>query len=391
MLFQSFGSQYNFRKSISILFARGSDKDRLALKKKLSEKYSGKAILFSKGRAALSEAIRLSTSNSTKKQVIITGFTCYSVVQAVRAAGCKELYIDINYEDLNFNFDKLKEATNKYNDIGAIVIQNSLGIPTSKIKNIEDLAKEKGIKIIEDLAHCAGGRYDDGREIGTIGDYVMLSFGRGKSLDAVNGGALIIKNEEDAYYNEPMKPSSHNVRDRWYPIICYISRKTFRIGLGKLLLAFCYKTGFFVRSADGDINIDKTMTNWQSKVVLRELNDLDRVTDERDDRSNTVISLIKGHSIPGKNSIKKSLIRIPIIMNNKREIIDKMSANHIYIDDTWYYPVISPERFYKFANYNERDCPIAVDISKRLINLPTYISINTKSYRKAIEIINDEK
>ena len=38
------------------------------------------------------------------------------------------------------------------------------------------ICKEKDIVLIEDLAHCVGAKYLNGKEAGNVGDLVVLSF-----------------------------------------------------------------------------------------------------------------------------------------------------------------------------------------------------------------------
>ena len=86
MIFQAMGAKYTFSSATRYLFAGGNESDSDKLRQALKNHYSGEVTLYHKGRAALAEAIRLATGG--EGGVAISGLTCYSVVQAVKAAGC---------------------------------------------------------------------------------------------------------------------------------------------------------------------------------------------------------------------------------------------------------------------------------------------------------------
>ena len=64
------------------------------------------------------------------------------------------------------------------------------------MKPIVDYCRRRGLYLIEDLAHCPGNHYADGPAFGSVGDLVVLSFSRDKQVDAVAGGALIVRNKD---------------------------------------------------------------------------------------------------------------------------------------------------------------------------------------------------
>ena len=89
-------------------FAMGRERDRGALQRFLTQKYSGQAILTKNGRSAL--ALALKAYFKPGDAVIVNGFTCYAVYEAVKAAGLVPVWADIGKEDLNFNVESLKRV-----------------------------------------------------------------------------------------------------------------------------------------------------------------------------------------------------------------------------------------------------------------------------------------
>ena len=89
--------------------------------------------------------------------------------------------------------------------------------------------------MIEDLAHSAGGTYETGAEVGTVGDMTVLSFSQDKSIDAVSGGALIIRHPQiklATFSFQSISPSKQ-LQDRLYPLLSSSVRWLYPTKLGK--------------------------------------------------------------------------------------------------------------------------------------------------------------
>ncbi len=233
-IFNSLGSNYDFGFVIRSLFAKGTVGDKLKLEKFLEDKYGGKVVLTYKGREALRLALR--ASNLKNATVGICGFTCFAVYEAIAKEGYKVEYLDIEKDFLNFSIETLELAFKKNPELKIIFVQNTLGYPCD-IESISKFCKDKGIILVEDLAHSIGSKYSNGKEAGTVGDFVMLSFSQDKMIDKVSGGALIIRNSEYKNFNLELKDVDRKqvVKDWMYPIITFKIRKTYDLGIGKVL------------------------------------------------------------------------------------------------------------------------------------------------------------
>ncbi len=77
-----------------------------------------------------------------------------------------------------------------------------------------ELARDHGLKVIEDAAHAIAAQYR-GRMIGTIGDFTAFSFYATKNLTTAEGGMVVTDNRE---YAERMRLLSlHGMsRDAWH-------------------------------------------------------------------------------------------------------------------------------------------------------------------------------
>lgn len=139
-----------------------------------------------------------------RNEVIIPGYTCYTVAASVAKADLKLRVYDLDPHALHPDLDSLKQAISE--NTLAVISQHLFGIP-SPVNKINKIAKEEGAYLIEDAAQALGGSLD-GIPLGTIGDFGLYSFGRGKPLPLGSGGALIGKDRrilEEIQFNHQKK------------------------------------------------------------------------------------------------------------------------------------------------------------------------------------------
>lgn len=382
MRFQSVGSQYTFKDACAHLFAHGKEATSAALSAELEHQFSGTAYLYANGRSALAAALKPLVTPSD--EVAINGFTCYVVQEAVRTTGASPLFLDVDLSTLHFSDIQLNEAIPAHPNLRAIVIQNTFGIPCD-ITRIEAFARAHQIVLIEDLAHSVGLTYSDGRKAGTVGDLVMLSFGRDKLLDCVSGGALIIR---DTQYLDKIQAPVHTPsrvsqrRDRWYPTLMWWARALYPIGIGKVLMKCYQATKMVVRTADGSIDPLCALPAWQASRVLTKLSSLDSDIARRR-------QLIEAYS----NSLASSFhhsgtpVRFPYLAKNRTRTWDALRRRKYYLDDTWYDTPIGPSRLYDKVGFPEPSCPNAVEVARRIINLPTHRYITIADAERIAHIV----
>ena len=356
MKFIAHASQFCLKKTLRQLFAFGFKKDSEKLKSYIAERYQVEAenvALYGSGRTALSEAIKYFTKPGDK--VAITALTCFAVVEAVRSANCKPVYLDVNLKNLHFDAKALEKACVNNPEIKAVIVQNNLAY-SCDIANIESVAKKYNLALIEDLAHCVGMDYSDGREAGMVGDAVIMSFGKSKSLDLISGGLLFLRKTDKRKKSFAVPVDLPSLADRFrtrlYPLFGAITRALFhlqlgRINFGRLYTAFLLQTHQIQKSADAKLDNSIRLTHWQAKLALRDLKKIK-------------------HRTP---------LRRFYFVENRAELLKKLTTAGFIMDDIWYSSSVSPERYYAQANFDEKACPNAVFAANHLINLPNWLNI----------------
>jgi len=142
--------------------------------------------LFASGRAALRALLAGLASRSGRSEVVIPAYCCFSVPAAAVAAGLRVRLVDI---DARGRIDAQALASLPLAGVAAIVAANLFGIPEA-VAPLRAIAAQAGAAVVDDAAQALGGEAPDGRA-GARGDVGLLSFGRGKPLSGLGGGALV--------------------------------------------------------------------------------------------------------------------------------------------------------------------------------------------------------
>ena len=353
------GLNANGPRAMRTLFLHGTSGDLRALSEFLREKYQGAAVLTKNGRSALALALKAYFENGDK--IIITGFTCYAVYEAVIAAGMIPIFADISKRDLNFNTETLEKLWHGSTArIRGIIIQNTLGNPVD-IEAIEKFAKEHELLMIEDLAHAVGIKYYDGRVAGTVGVATVLSFGKDKAINAIAGGAVVFRAPQKHEIEAPSKAPlfSDHLRARFYPLLTAFCRGLNHLHMGGVMMRFFQKTHLVERSADNKLDLNRRLSKFEAKLALEQMKKLHQ----------------RG----------EPTLRDFYLVNERTELLKKLRQAGYFFDAFWYEKPVSPERYYKEVQFPEKNCPVAVKVANSIINLPKYYS--KKELEPALELI----
>ena len=152
--------------------------------------------LASTGRAGLTlllKALRRLAPTS-RDQVVIPSYTCYSVAASIVKAGLKPRLVDIAPETLDFAPAEL--ASTDFTRVLAIIATNLYGLPND-MPALSRVARQHDAFLIDDAAQAMGATMD-GRWSGTWGDAGLYSFDKGKNVSAIDGGVIVTQSDDIA-------------------------------------------------------------------------------------------------------------------------------------------------------------------------------------------------
>lgn len=125
-------------------------------------------------------------------EVIVPAFTFISTASAVIYCNAEPVFADVDAETFCMDAESFQKAITSKTK--AVIPVHMAGHPCD-MEEICRIAKEHGIKVIEDAAHAHGGEWKH-QKIGTFGDMAAFSFQNGKIMTCGEGGALITNKKE---------------------------------------------------------------------------------------------------------------------------------------------------------------------------------------------------
>ena len=233
--------------------------------------------LVNTGTSALTLAYKLCDVNPGD-EVIVTPMTCMATNVPALLFGAKLVWADIDPTTGNIDPEDLRrKITAKTKAICAV---HWAGQPFD-IDAVNSIAKESGVKVIEDAAHAMGATYN-GIKIGNHSDFTMFSFQAIKHMTTVDGGALMAKSTEDVEKARLL---------RWYGL----DRK------------YTQRTGKTKWEQDiSDVGFKFHMNNLNALIGLEQLKHVDRLTTAHINNGNRYDSEINNPKITKLSRPKNS-------------------------------------------------------------------------------------
>ena len=182
-------------------------------------------------------------------EIIVSPMACLASTQPYLTAGLKIIWADIDPHTGTLDPDSVKKKIT--NNTKAIIHNHFCGYP-GYIDEINEIGKDNGIIVIDDGIECFGSLYK-GKPLGNCGsDVTVFSFNPVRVLTTIDGGAVVIKDEE-------IRKKASLIRD------CGIDRTRFRDDLGEI-------------NPNCDITLQgysATLSNVNAYIGIEQFKDLD--------------------------------------------------------------------------------------------------------------------
>ncbi len=150
------------------------------------------------GTAAIHLALIL-LGVKTDDLVLCQSFTFSASANPITYVGAQPIFIDSESDTWNMDSALLEKAIldsiQKAKKPKAIMIVHLYGMP-AKMEEIQRIADQYDIPIIEDAAEALGSQYKN-QKCGILGNFGILSFNGNKIITTSGGGALVCKTEKD--------------------------------------------------------------------------------------------------------------------------------------------------------------------------------------------------
>ncbi len=179
------------------LFRYGSESDPnfkhkvIDLESAIRNKFNSPfGLAVSSGTAALSVAFA-AAKIGPGDEVICPGYTFIASMSSIIFAGAVPVLAEV---DESLTLDPVDVERKITPRTKAILAVHMLGNPCD-LERLKEIADRRGLLLIEDAAQAFGGKYK-GAYLGTIGDLGIYSFNIYKTINAGDGGFVVMKDQE---------------------------------------------------------------------------------------------------------------------------------------------------------------------------------------------------
>ena len=152
------------------------------------------AIALANGTVALECALKV-LGVGPGDEVVTTSRTFIASASCAVTLGAHPRFADVDRESQNITADSIRQVLTPRTK--AIVAVHLAGWPC-EMDDILVLARERGIKVVEDCAQAHGATYKE-RPVGSIGDIGAFSFCQDKILSTAGEGGMITLNSDEMY------------------------------------------------------------------------------------------------------------------------------------------------------------------------------------------------
>ncbi|ACR28559.1 DegT/DnrJ/EryC1/StrS family aminotransferase [Burkholderia glumae] len=160
----------------------------------LSEYCGGRPVrTFNSGTATLEIGLRIA-GVGPGDEVITTPASWVATSNVIIETGATPVFVDIDPATRNLDLDALERAITPRTK--ALIPVYLGGLPVD-MDRLYAIAREHRLRVIEDAAQALGASWH-GKRIGAFGDLVSFSFHANKNITSIEGGALVLNDEDEA-------------------------------------------------------------------------------------------------------------------------------------------------------------------------------------------------
>lgn len=340
-----------YKKYIDEIYTNGQITNRGPLVRRLEErlsKYLGvkNLILVANGTVALEIAYR---TLGVKGFAITTPFSFVATTSSLVTNGILPIFADIDPETFNIDPSNIEALITP--NTSAIVATHVFG-NACNIEKLDAIAKKHRLKVIYDGAHAFDVKYK-GQNIAHYGDITTLSFHATKLFHTIEGGALIINDDE------------------------LVQKARFLINFG-------------IKNQEKipELGTNAKMNEFEAAMGLCILDDIEEIKQKRkivNDRYRKALkSLVRFQELCPNATENYSYC--PVIFKSEEQLLKVQKAlnEKDIFPRRYFYPSLDTLDYIE----PKQICPISRDISKKILCLPIFSELDGNIQDKIIKIIS---
>lgn len=305
-------------------------------------------LVMGNGTIAIQIAIR---ALGLKGSIITTPFSYVATTSSIVWEGCTPIMVDISPDTLNIDISKIERAITP--DTTAILATHVFGNPCD-INAISDIATKHNLKVIYDAAHAFGTIYK-GKSIFNYGDVSTCSFHSTKLFHTIEGGSVVTHDAEILKRMAMMRNFGHSSATEF-----------------------------------GDVGINGKNSEFHAAMGLCNHKYIPQILSVRSDLSQRYFENLSDLPVTFQKIHTNTVYNhayFPVIFNDEitvLKLIEQLNLNNIF-PRRYFHPSLS-----KLPYIYDQDCPIAEDISQRILCLPLFHTLSLEEVDMICRIIKRE-
>ena len=291
-------------------------------------------------------------------EVITTPFSFVATTHALWWNGIKPVFVDIDPETCNLDPDKIEAAITPHTT--AIMPVHVYGRPCDTAC-IQEIADKYGLKVIYDAAHAFGVKVG-GESILNAGDMSTLSFHATKVYNTIEGGALVMHDEQT-----------------------------------KKRIDYLKNFGFAGETTVVAPGINSKMDEVRAAYGLINLKQVDRAIEARRHVAESYRKALQDvpgiHVMEDLPGVRHNYAYFPIFVDAEQygmtrdELYFKMKEHNVF-GRRYFYPLISTFSTYRgLDSARPENLPVATRIAEQVICLPMYYGLQETDTDRILSII----
>jgi perosamine synthetase len=357
-------------------------------------------LYFYRGRVALSAVLR-ALELRAGDEVLLQAFTCLAVPLPIVGLSLRPVYLDIDRSTFNINPAEIEARITRRTK--AIIVQHTFGIP-AEMESIMAVARKHGLAVIEDCSHVLGSKYG-GRELGSFGDAAFFSYEWGKPVVIGLGGTAVINSPEllerlRLIYKTFDPPPAMNVLLLNLEYLAYsIVRRLGLFWIMRDLYRTLWTNGLVIGNFQreelaGHLTADyqRAMpTLFRARLRAKLLRAETNVAHRKWVRAQYEKGLRELHITSLSQMCGDTvLLRYPILTTDKTEVLSMARKRNIELG-AWFASPVDPlrEKEWHTVGYQQSSCPVAEEVSSRIVTLPIYDGIGEQTIQRTLQFVRE--
>jgi dTDP-4-amino-4,6-dideoxygalactose transaminase len=300
-------------------------------------------------------------------EVIFPSFAFVTTANSFVVRGAKPVFVDVRPDTLNIDERRIDRAITPRTK--AIVALHYAGVACA-MDEILAIGERNRLPIVEDNAHGLFAKYK-GRHLGTLGCLATQSFHETKNFTCGEGGALLVN---DAKYNERAEIVREKGTNRSRFLRGLVHKYTW-VDVGSSYLPSDVLAAFLY----AQLEAREAIQTARAAIWRRYASEL---TAWARDMGFALPTVPEGCEHP--NHMFYVLLRSSAQRDTLVAHLEKRGILAVF----HYLPLHCSEMGRRFGG-KEGDCPVAEDVSSRLLRLPFYTSLSEAEQGEVIDALRD--